>query len=177
LTRHGTDGVRLVEMDDPSYRDYRESLIRDYAADKVRAGVWSKDEAEDKSADDVDDLLPEGPATPDHYLYSVRDEALPAEVGVLWISPRDTGVGRSVFVYDIVVHEQFRRRGYARRILKLAEDRAIELGANKIELQVFGHNHAARALYEKTGYETTSMIMAKQVIRKPQEYFPSEYDQ
>lgn len=163
MIRRASGDVRLVEMDQPSYRDYRECLIRDYAADKVRAGFWSEDEAEDRSADDVDDLLPEGPATPDHYLYSVRDEALPDEVGVLWISPRDTGVGRSVWIYDIIVYEQYRRRGYARRILKLAEDKAGELGANKVELQVFGHNHAARALYEKTGYETTSMIMAKQV--------------
>jgi ribosomal protein S18 acetylase RimI-like enzyme len=42
-----------------------------------------------------------------------------------------------VWIYDIITHEQFRRMGYAR------------LGAEKIELHVFGHNHGARALYEK----------------------------
>ena len=57
MTPHSTDNLTLVGMDEESFRKYRESLIRDYAADKVRAGVWSKDKAEDKSANDVDDLL------------------------------------------------------------------------------------------------------------------------
>jgi RimJ/RimL family protein N-acetyltransferase len=164
LTRHNdTNAVRLVEMDEKSYQGYRETLVRDYAADKVRAGVWSKEEAEDAAAKDVDGLLLEGPATPNHHLYSVRDEALPAEVGVLWISPRDSGVGRSVWIYDIIIHERFRRRGYASRILQLVEDKAGELGATRIELHVFGHNHGARALYENAGYTATSILMAKPV--------------
>ena len=153
-------------MDEAPFRQYRHHLVRDYAADKVRAGVWSKEEAEGAAAKDVDGLLPEGPATPNHHLYSVRDEALPAEVGVLWISPRDSGVGRSVWIYDIIVHEQFRRRGHATRILQLAEDKARELGATRVELHVFGHNHGARTLYEKAGYRATSIIMAKPVSVK-----------
>ena len=161
MTQQDTDRIRLIELDEPSYRKYRETLIRDYAADKVRSGVWSPEEAEKRSADDVDGLLPEGPATPNHHLYSVEDESVPAEIGILWISPRESGVGRSAWIYDIIVHEQFRRRGYASRILHLVEDKARELGANKVELHVFGHNHAAQALYEKTGYQPTSIIMSK----------------
>ena len=161
MTHRNTEGVTLVGLEEASFRKYRESLVRDYAADKVRSGVWSSEEAEEKSANDIDGLLPEGPATPEHYLYSVEDQSIPAEVGILWISPRDSGVGRSVWIYDIIVHEKFRRRGYASRILRLADDRARELGADKIELHVFGHNHAARVLYEKTGYRPTSITMSK----------------
>ncbi|MBA2534091.1 MAG: GNAT family N-acetyltransferase [Rubrobacter sp.] len=161
MTHRNTESVTLIELDDVSYRKYRETLVRDYAADKVRAGVWSPEEAEEKSANEVDGMLPEGPDTRDHYLYSVEDQYAPAEIGLLWISPRDSGVGRSVWIYDIIVHEQFRRRGYASRILHLVEDKARELGANKIELHVFGHNHAAQTLYEKTGYQPTSIIMSK----------------
>jgi RimJ/RimL family protein N-acetyltransferase len=153
--------VRLVEMDETPFREYRKHLVRDYAADKVRAGVWSRDEAEDRSASDVDGLLPEGTATRGHYLYSVRDESVPAEVGILWVSPRDSG--RSLWIYDIIVHERFRGRGYASRILDLVEDKARELGARKVELHVFGHNHRARAIYEKLGYTATSIVMAKPV--------------
>src|SRR5215213_1966240 len=127
MTPEGMNGVRLVEMDETSYRGYRKHLVRDYANDKVRAGVWSKTEAEDKAADDVDRLLPEGPATQDHFLYSVRDESVPAEVGVLWISARDSGAGRSIWIYDIIVHQQFRRRGHAYRTLELVEHKAREL--------------------------------------------------
>jgi RimJ/RimL family protein N-acetyltransferase len=117
-------------------------------------------EAEDKSASELDGLLPDCPAIPDHYHYSVEDQFIPVEIGILWISPRHSSVGRSVWIYDSIVHEKFRRRGYASRILHLAEDRARELGAVKIELHVFGHNHVARALYEKTGYRPTDIVLS-----------------
>ena len=89
------------------------------------------------------------------------DESVPAEVGKLWISPRDSG--RSLWIYYIIVHERFRRRGYASRILHLVENKAGELGAKRVELHVFGHNREARALYEKLGYTATSIVMAKPV--------------
>ena len=148
-------------MDETTFRKYREHLVHDYAADKVRAGVWSAEEAEDRSAKEVDGLLSEGTLTRGHYLYSVRDESVSGEVGILWVSPRDSG--RSLWIYDVIVHERFRRRGYASRILELAEEKARELGAGKVELHVFGHNRGARALYEKLGYTATSIIMAKPV--------------
>lgn len=70
---------------------------------------------------------------------------------------------RSVWIYDIIINEDFRRRGYASRTLELVEDRAKELGAKSVELHVFGHNHGALSLYEKMGYNETSITMAKQV--------------
>jgi RimJ/RimL family protein N-acetyltransferase len=42
----------------------------------------------------------------------------------------------------------------------------VDLGAGKVELHVFGHNHGARALYEKLGYTTTSIVMTKAVIKE-----------
>jgi ribosomal protein S18 acetylase RimI-like enzyme len=130
---------------------------------RTRSGVWSKAQSEDKAARELDGLLPDGSATRGHYLYLVRDVTVPADVGMLWVSPRDSGAGRSLWIYDIVVHEMFRRRGYASRILHLVEDKARELGAAKVELHDFGHNQGARALYEKLGYTPTSIVMAKPV--------------
>ena len=161
MTQQGTDNIRLVELDEAAYREYREHLLRDYAADKVRAGAWS--EAESRAAKDVDGLLPEGPATRNHFLYSVRDDSVPAEVGTVWFALSDSGVGRSVWIYDIIINQAFRRRGFATRTLEFAEDRAGELGARSVELHVFGHNHGAQALYEKMGYGVTSITMAKPI--------------
>lgn len=163
MTQQDSDDVRLVELDDAPYREYRQHLVRDYAADKVRAGAWSKSEAESRATRDVDGLLPEGPATRNHFLYSVRDDAAGAEVGTVWFALRDAGVGRFVWIYDIIIHENFRRKGYASRTLELVEARAKELGAKSVELHVFGHNHGAQALYEKVGYKVTSITMAKPI--------------
>jgi RimJ/RimL family protein N-acetyltransferase len=153
----------LVEMEETRFREYRKRLVRDYAADKVRAGVWSADGAEDMATKELEGLLPDGTRTRGHYLYSVRDESVPAEVGMVWVSPRDSGAGRALWIYDIIVHDRFRRRGYASRILHLVEDKARELGAGRVELHVFGHNQGAQALYEKLGYTPTSIVMAKPV--------------
>jgi RimJ/RimL family protein N-acetyltransferase len=163
MTVQEPENVTLVEMEEATFREYRRHLVRDYAADKVRSGVWSADEAEDRAAKELEGLLPNGTRTRNHYLYSVRNASGPAEIGLLWISPRDSGAGRTLWIYDIIVHERFRRRGYASRMLHLVEDKARELGAGRVELHVFGHNQGARALYEKLGYTPTSMVMAKPV--------------
>ena len=163
MTPRGNDNVRLVELGDAPYRQYRKHLVRDYAADKVRAGAWSAADAENRAAKDVDVLLPEGPATRNHFLYTVRDDALPAEVGTVWFALRDSDVGRSVWIYDIIIHETFRRQGYASRTLDLVEHKAGELGARSVELHVFGHNHGARTLYDKMGYNVTSITMTKPI--------------
>ncbi len=164
MTFQEPENVRLVEMEETPFRGYRRHLVRDYAADKVRAGAWARAEAEGRAARDVDGLLPEGPATQGQFLYSVRDDSTDAEVGTVWFALRNSGIGRSVWIYDIIINEDFRRRGYASRTLELVEERAKEVGAKSVELHVFGHNHGARALYEKMNYNETSITMAKQVV-------------
>jgi RimJ/RimL family protein N-acetyltransferase len=163
MTSQEIDNISLVELDDAPFREYRDHLVRDYAADKVRAGAWSKSEAQIRAAKDVDGLLPEGPATQGHFLYSVREDAADAEVGTVWFALRDSGVRRYVWIYEIIINENTRRRGYASRTLELVEARAKELGAKSVELHVFGHNQGAQTLYEKVGYSVTSITMAKQV--------------
>ena len=161
MSLRDTGNVRLVKLEDAPYREYRENLIRAYAADKVRAGAWSQTEAESRATKDVDGLLPQGPNAHNNFLFSVRDES--AEVGIVWFALRDSGVGRSVWIYDIIIHEGFRRRGYASRTLELVEDMAKKLGARSVRLHGFSHNHGAQALYEKIGYTATSLTVAKAV--------------
>ena len=158
--------IELVELPRERFPAYREVLVRDYARDKVRAGTWSSEEAPRRSAADVDGLLADGTETEGHYLYLLRDRSIAEEVGVVWLAVHDSGVGRSVWIYDIEVYEPFRRKGYGTQALRAVEERATELGAERVELHVFGHNPAARALYEKAGYETTSVVMRRRLRRE-----------
>ena len=163
MTPQDTADLRLVELDEVPFREYRKHLVRDYAADKVRAGAWSSEEAESRAAQDVDGLLPQGPSTPDHFLYAVRDDSVPSEVGNLWFALIESKVGLSVWIYDIVIHEVFRRHGYASQTLDLIERSAAQLGATSVGLHVFGHNKGAQALYKGQGYNTTDITMAKSI--------------
>ncbi len=157
------DNLTLADMDEARFREYRERSVRDYANEKIRAGTWSPEEAETKAAQEMAALLPEGTATRNHFLYTVIDESLPAEVGILWISQQESGTGRFIWIYDILIHEPFRRQGYARRALNLVEHKARELNATKVDLHVFAHNQGARTLYENTGYKPTSITMSKPI--------------
>jgi ribosomal protein S18 acetylase RimI-like enzyme len=158
-----TSNVRLVDLAEAPFQEYRKHLVRDYAADKVQAGTWSRTEAESNAAKDVDSLLPDGPVTRNHFLYMVTDDSIPAEVGIVWFALTDSGVGRSVWIYDLIIHENFRRKGYASQTLNLVEQRAAQLGATSVGLHVFGHNKGAQALYKEQGYNSTSIIMAKPI--------------
>jgi ribosomal protein S18 acetylase RimI-like enzyme len=84
-------------------------------------------------------------------------------VGTVWFALLDSGVGWSVWIYDIIINEDFRRRGYATRTLELVENRTGELGARSVELHVFGHNRGVMALYRKMGYSATSITIAKAI--------------
>ena len=153
--------IELAEMPRERFPAYRENLIREYAQDKVRAGEWSPEEAPRLAETSTDDLLAQGTDTEDHYLYLLLERATEDEVGVLWIAIRDSGAGRSVWIYDIEVYEAFRRKGHATRALLALEKEAANLGAEKLELHVFGHNPGARALYERSGFTPTSIVMSK----------------
>ena len=155
--------IELVEMPGKRFPPYRENLVREYAGDKVRAGVWSPEEAPRRAEADVDDLLADGTDTEGHYLYLLRDRSAGQEVGVVWLAVRESGVGRTVWIYDIEVYEAFRRRGHATRALVAVEKKAADIGAERLELHVFGHNPGAIALYERSGFTPTSIVMSKQL--------------
>jgi len=145
---------------------FRAHLARHYARDKVDAGAWSPEEAPGRAEGDLAGLLPDGPATKDHYLYEIADASASEVVGTLWFAVQGGGAGRTVWIYDIEIFAPHRRKGYARKTLQAAERRAAELGAGRVELHVFGHNSAARTLYEAAGYAPTSIVMSKRIDRR-----------
>jgi len=67
------------------------------------------------------------------------------------------------FVYEIEIGTDHRRKGYASEAFGLLEHHAAAKGATGIQLHVFGHNHAARALYERLGFQPINIVMGKQI--------------
>jgi len=150
----------LVPMTDAEYATFLETAIPGYAADKVASGQWSSEQSLELSRKAYDELLPDGLKTADHYLYSVRDDQA-QNVGTLWIAATEQAGKRIAYIYDIEIQPQHRLRGHAARALAAAEDEARRLGLCGIGLHVFGHNIGARALYEKVGYQPTSINLFK----------------
>ena len=82
---------------------------------------------------------------------------------MIWLARIMQGAKPIMFIYDFRIDEAHRRKGYGEQAMLAAEVQAKALGYDTIALHVFGHNHAARALYEKLGYEITNINMAKKL--------------
>ena len=150
-------------MSDTTYQIYLDMAIREYAEDKIKAGNWQPEEALERSAQEFRKYLPDGVATQDHYLYDIEDKALGSTVGMIWLARFMQGTKPVMLIYDFRIDEAHRRKGYGEQALLAAEVQAKALGYDTIALHVFGFNHAARALYEKLGYEITNINMAKKL--------------
>ena len=156
--------IQLIPMTQPEYAQWTAQAIADYAGEKVRAGAWDASDALERSRAEFEQLLPNGLASTDNYLYSIWSDDAPLDtpVGMLWIAALRRPPAQA-FVYDFIIFEPYRRRGYGSQALHALEDKVRGLGLDTIGLHVFGHNHGAIALYEKAGYEVTDINMSKRV--------------
>jgi ribosomal protein S18 acetylase RimI-like enzyme len=136
---------------------YMETLTRAYADDHVKTGRWTKEEGPGKAREEVRILLPNGRETPNHFFYSILADPSEEKVGSIWLAMEPRGA----FIYDLVIFEPYRRRGYAEEAMRLIERVASEKGARRISLHVFGDNVGARKLYIKLGYSETNVVMSK----------------
>jgi ribosomal protein S18 acetylase RimI-like enzyme len=152
--------IHLIPMSAAELQDYLADAIQGYAQEHVRAGNWTEEEALERSGKEFAALLPDGVASKDQHLFSVLNESS-EPVGMIWFAVQ--GRPPSAFIYDFRIYDRFQHRGYGRQTLAAIESEIKQMGLGKIGLHVFGHNHAARSLYEKMGYEVTNVLMEKQL--------------
>ncbi|HKR98574.1 MAG TPA: GNAT family N-acetyltransferase [Candidatus Dormibacteraeota bacterium] len=157
--------VSLREPDAADYETYAERRTAQYIEQIIAAGHLSVDAAREKALRDTAELLPDGMRTRGHVIRRVfADERA---VGWLWFAEQSrsesAGVGH---VYDLQIDEPYRRRGYAREAMLLAEEEAQTRGLHALTLNVFGHNAGARALYAELGYGETAVQMKKSLGRE-----------
>jgi ribosomal protein S18 acetylase RimI-like enzyme len=153
--------VRLTPMTDEEFAVFTERETLEYAKEQVRAGYSTESEAVEKSRKEHQTLLPDGVKTRTHYIYTIREAEGGETVGAVWLratldSPRPSG-----FIFDLEIHEPFRRKGYARQAMLELEEVARGMGLQQLGLHVFAHNQGARALYEGLGYTVSSLNMLK----------------
>lgn len=152
----------LRPMTEPEYLGWLQESIPGYAADKVASGQWSQEAALDLSKKEYEELLPQGLATPDNYLFTIIDSQA-AAVGVLWFAVITKFDARIAFVFDVSVWPERQREGHAFRAFLGLEDEIRRLGLSGIALHVFGHNTPAQALYAKLGFQPTNISLFKPV--------------
>ena len=105
--------LELRPMTDQTFQRFLAHSAPQYAAEKVRSGEWTPEEAPARGEGEFLLLLPQGPDTPRNFLYDLHDPATGTDVGVLWYALRGEGERTSAFIYEVEVFESYRRRSYA----------------------------------------------------------------
>ena len=65
------------------------------------------------------------------------------------------------FIYDFVVEESFRGRGFGKQALTAMEEKLKAMKVESVGLHVFGDNVGAQELYKKMGFRITGIQMKK----------------
>ncbi len=156
--------TRLRPITGAEYAHWRAQTTPPYAADKVRIGRWSPEEALAEAEKELQALLPQGLHTPGHHFFTIEgedDSGSGVAVGVVWLGQAQRAFGPIGFVYDLVIWPPHRRQGHGAAAMRALEHQARRLGLHGLALHVFGHNSGARALYAALGYAPTHLNLYK----------------
>ena len=93
--------VTLVPMTEDDFQAYYDRAIAGYAQENIRSGRWSAEEGSEQAQREYEELLPEGLATPNHFLYTVQDTTTQVGVGMFWYAIQEQAGQQQAIVYDI----------------------------------------------------------------------------
>jgi len=150
--------VSLDPMTQDEYTAWAEHLVAVYAQDVHLASGQNLDAVIAQTREQFPTWLPEGLATPDSWLFTVRSQD--ARVGNLWLIRRPDRPEVGV-VNDVEIFEPYRGQGLGRATMLAAEQVFAGQGCIEVSLSVFGFNTAARHLYDSLGYEPVRTLMRK----------------
>ena len=150
--------VVLTRMTPEQYAEFDERVIREFAEDLVNEGLHTPEAALEESAKEQAAALPDGLETEGELVLAAT--AGGERVGTLWLEVRQRSTGPHVFVMELHVEPEHRRRGFGAEIMRAGEDEARRVGADSIGLHVFGSNAAARGLYRGLGYREIETLLA-----------------
>ncbi|MDD1770910.1 MAG: GNAT family N-acetyltransferase [Methanomassiliicoccales archaeon] len=154
--------VRLVPLEPERFESFISGTIERYAEELDQAGYARGEAAKKKSKDDTQKLLPKGIDTPVNHFYLVRDSSSDEELGGVWLKS-DEEPRRSVFIFSVFLEERYRGMGYGKATMARIEETSRGLGAETVDLHVFGFNERAIKLYKSSGYVVRSLNMGKEL--------------
>ena len=152
--------ISLRPMSDEEFSAYLKIALPEYASEKKKGENLTDEQAMKVATDSYNELLPDGVRSADQHLFSVVENATKKVIGTLWFCHK-TQPRSHAWIYDIVLNEASRGKGYGSQTMQLAEEEVLKRGIHSIGLHVFGHNKTAMNLYEKVGFRTTNRIMVK----------------
>lgn len=103
--------ARLEPIAEEDFRNYLNLQVQEYAKEKIKSGNWTENDALDLSRKYFFNLLPNGKDTLSHSIMTIVDSGSNEKVRVFWVKWRNKEY-KAPFISDIVIYENFRRKGY-----------------------------------------------------------------
>jgi ribosomal protein S18 acetylase RimI-like enzyme len=153
--------VRFRDMTPDEFAAFRAWMVEDYAGSIARNRRIVLEDARRSSEEQTAELLADGRETPNRLLFVLLSDTTGEPVGYLWCHVEPDK--KRAFVYDIVIHEPYRRQGYGSSALLQLEQLLTAQGIERLGLHVFGDNARAQALYHKLGYRVIGISMQKEL--------------
>jgi len=138
-----------------------EIMLPAYAAERAASDHISLDDATAFARRQYAQLLPEGINTPWHRFVAIVPKTDQIQVGFVWYYIEQQR--REAFIYELWIHEPFRRKGFATAALNAVAAEVRQSGCERLGLNVFATNPGAAALYRKCGFEVVSQHMNKRL--------------
>lgn len=133
----------------------------EYKKDKMRANGFTEEEANKIVAEDFERFLPNGFESEDNFFFKVLKNE--TQIGYLWYLIRGASNNRKAFIADILIYEEFRGKGFGKKTMLLLEEEVKRQDLKHIGLHVFGYNEKAIKLYQSLNYQTTDLVMEKEI--------------
>lgn len=149
------------KMTRDEFSRYRKLSLESYAQDIARNFRRPVDVVRIEAKEQVRRILRAGLSTPGHFLYNVLEKKTGETIGLIWFNVDDDK--KRAFLYDILIYQPYRGKGYGKRTLELLETKLRHLGVTQFGLHVFVHNRVAIKLYKAHGFYTASFNMQKDV--------------
>ncbi len=125
---------------------FEEWEIESYANALIRSKTESKEDALCVSAEELEEMLPDGLSTEGNFFLTALDGEQ-NEIGFVWYSETDKD---EVFLSELYVYEEFRNLGFEEAVLSAFEKIC---GASLISLHVFDCDKNLIKMYRRAGYE------------------------
>jgi len=156
--------LHFEPMSDTDFAAFLRKSVPEYAYDQMRAGNWTSNEAVGRARAEFQQMLPQGPQTPNAYLRSILDES-GQKVGMTWYFVDVNRSRKTAFLIDFFIFPEARKKGYEAQAFELFENEARGLGVERVELQIFSHKGEDVLLYRENGYGETSVFFAKDLVQ------------
>jgi len=157
--------IKFEPMTDQDFAAFLRKTIPEYAYDQMRAGNWTANEAAGRARAEFEQMLPNGPQTPNAYLRNILDEQR-HRIGMMWYFVDPNRSRKTAFLIDFFILPEGRHKGYETQAFSLFENEARELGVERVELQIFTHKNEDVLLYRENGFIETSIFFAKDLIHQ-----------